>query len=123
MTGKIARTSPSGARSRGAATDLPGRRGAGWIGVTWLGLMIVTQLASTAITRSQDTPAAPPLPDRESFLAETRQNLERSRRDSLWAYTERRTELHMNPFGRVGSGDAGETTAYQVTPSPDGASV
>jgi hypothetical protein len=89
--------------------------------MAWLGLMIAVQLALAAIPRSQGAVAS--LPERDAFLAKTRENLERARRDSQWAYVERRTELHMNPFGRVGSGDAGETSAYQVMPSPDGAFV
>jgi hypothetical protein len=70
------------------------------------------------------TPAATaPLPERESFLADTRRNVERARRDMQFSYVERRTELHMNPFGRIGSGDSKDTTAYLITPSPDGAVI
>src|SRR5688572_6686544 len=36
---------------------------------------------------------------------------------SQFAYRERRTELHLNPFGRLGSGG---TVVYEVTPMPDG---
>ena len=45
------------------------------------------------------------LPPREPFLTETREALARSQQ--LWhryAYRERRTELHLNPFGRMGTG-------------------
>jgi hypothetical protein len=55
------------------------------------------------------------LPDRETFLREARETLARSQQ--LWhryAYTERRTEIHMNPFGRVGMGD---TLVLEVRPS------
>jgi hypothetical protein len=85
----------------------------------WLGPIVALQMALVTAA-AQSPPASAPLPERDTFLTETRQNLERARRDTLWAYTERRTELHMNPFGRVGSGAAGETTAYQIRPSPDG---
>ena len=49
---------------------------------------------------------APDLPHRETFLREARQTLARSQQ--LWhrySYTERRTEIHLNPFGRIGMGD------------------
>src|SRR5687768_7746036 len=45
------------------------------------------------------------LPQRETFFKEVRAALARSQ--EVWhryAYTERRTELHMNPFGRMGTG-------------------
>ena len=64
---------------------------------------------------------ARPLPDADSFYRETRANLERSQREQFrFAYKERRTELHTNPFGRLGSG---ETVAYEVTPDEGGAVV
>jgi hypothetical protein len=45
------------------------------------------------------------LPHRDTFFKEVREALARSQ--EVWhryAYTERRTELHMNPFGRMGTG-------------------
>jgi len=45
------------------------------------------------------------LPQRDTFFKEVRAALARSQ--EVWhryAYTERRTELHMNPFGRMGTG-------------------
>ena len=58
-----------------------------------------------------------PLPDEESFLAAARENLARSNREqNRYAYKERRAELHMNPFGRLGTG---EGRLYDVTPGPD----
>ena len=59
-----------------------------------------------------------PLPDPEPFYADARANMERAQiaqRD--FAYRERRTELHLNPFGRLGSGG---TVIYEYTPLPDG---
>ena len=58
-----------------------------------------------------------PLPDEESFLAAARENLARSNREqNRYAYKERRADLHMNPFGRLGTG---EVRMYDVTPGPD----
>ena len=57
------------------------------------------------------------LPDRETFLRETREALARSQ--LVWhryAYKERRTDLHLNPFGRMGTGD---TRLLEVRPSPN----
>jgi hypothetical protein len=125
MTGKAASARPGEQRDvvrlGFAVTSLLG--GVGRMRMAWLGLMITVPFSLAAMARSQGAPVSAPLPDRDAFLTETRQNLERARRDTQWSYTERRTELHMNPFGRIGSGDAGETSAYQVTPSPDGAWV
>src|SRR5687767_3745941 len=45
------------------------------------------------------------LPQRDTFFKEVREALARSQ--AVWhryAYTERSTELHMNPFGRMGTG-------------------
>jgi hypothetical protein len=59
-----------------------------------------------------------PLPDPEPFYAATRANVARAQSaQSQFAYRERRTELHLNPFGRLGSGG---TVVYEVTPMPDG---
>src|SRR5688572_6510996 len=57
------------------------------------------------------------LPDRQTFLRETREALARSQQ--LWhryAYKERRTDLHLNPFGRMGTGD---TRVFEVVPAPN----
>jgi hypothetical protein len=68
-----------------------------------------------AAVLGQDQPAD--LPPREPFLTETREALSRSQQ--LWhryAYRERRTELHLNPFGRMGTGG---TRVTDVRPSPN----
>jgi hypothetical protein len=58
------------------------------------------------------------LPDPEPLYAAARANLERAQAEQrAFAYRERRTELHLNPFGRMGSGG---TVVYDVTPTPDG---
>jgi hypothetical protein len=60
-----------------------------------------------------------PLPDRQKFYETTRANLERSqKRQSEYAYRERRRALHTNPFGRLGSGTG--TEEFDVTPLPEG---
>ena len=61
---------------------------------------------------------APPLPDPEAFYAAARANIERAQIEQrAFAYRERRTELHLNPFGRLGSGG---TLVHEYTPLPDG---
>ncbi len=57
------------------------------------------------------------LPDRDTFLRDAREAVSRSQQ--VWhryAYKERRTELHTNPFGRLGTGD---TIVTEVRPAPD----
>jgi hypothetical protein len=59
----------------------------------------------------------PDLPQRDIFLRETRDALTRSQ--ELWhryTYRQRRTELHLNPFGRMGTGGSRLT---EVRPSAD----
>ena len=57
-----------------------------------------------------------PLPDPDAFYAEVQKNLARSNEVQYkYSYKERRTELHMNPFGRLGTG---EVRVYEVTPGP-----
>jgi len=55
-----------------------------------------------------------PLPGEQEFFAETQKNLARSNQVQYrYAYKERRTELHMNPFGRLGTG---EVRLYEIRP-------
>jgi hypothetical protein len=64
---------------------------------------------------------ARPLPESAAFLEAVRINLERSQDDQrLFAYKERRTELNLNPFGRLGT--AGERVR-EVTPVDGGSAV
>jgi hypothetical protein len=60
---------------------------------------------------------ARPLPDEDSLYAATRANLSKAQREQYrYAYKERRSELHVNPFGsRVGTGGM---RVYEVTPGP-----
>jgi hypothetical protein len=56
------------------------------------------------------------LPDQASFFDAVRENMARANREQhRYAYKERRTELHTNPFGRLGTGDV---VVYEVTPGP-----
>lgn len=57
-----------------------------------------------------------PLPDADTFYAAVRENLTRAEREThLFTYKERRTNVHTNPFGRLGTGG---TSVYEVYPSP-----
>ena len=59
---------------------------------------------------------ARPLPDTDTFYAAVRENLTRAEREThLFTYKERRTNVHTNPFGRLGTGG---TNLYEVYPSP-----
>ena len=56
------------------------------------------------------------LPDEEPFFNAVRENMARANREQVrYAYKERRTELHTNPFGRLGTGDV---LLYDVRPGP-----
>src|SRR6188768_1035271 len=55
-----------------------------------------------------------PLPPADTFYAAVRANLARADREQYrYAYRERRTEVHTNPFGRIGTGG---TATYEVIP-------
>lgn len=74
---------------------------------------IVVALAVSGVGRPQDNS----LPERERFLRESRAALARSQQ--LWhqySYKERRTDVHVNPFGRMGTGD---TRVLEIHPSPN----
>jgi hypothetical protein len=56
------------------------------------------------------------LPDADTFFAETRKRLESNPQlRARYAYRERRTEMHLNPFGRLGPGPV---EMYEVFPGP-----
>jgi hypothetical protein len=60
-----------------------------------------------------------PLPHAAAFFMAARDNIARSGRvQNQFAYRERRTQIHMNPFGRMGTGGV---IVYEFTPNPDGA--
>ncbi len=59
-----------------------------------------------------------PLPDAAAFFAAARDNIASAGRvQNEFAYKERRTQIHMNPFGRMGTGGV---VLYEFTPNPDG---
>jgi hypothetical protein len=59
-----------------------------------------------------------PLPEHDPFVKTTRENLIRSQRAQFnYAYKERRTEFHVNPFGRIGTGGV---EGWDVTPIENG---
>jgi hypothetical protein len=70
-------------------------------------------LAATAVTPSGQAP----LPEPSAFFAEVRERLaSNSELRAGYAYRERRTELRLNPFGRMGTGPV---QVYDVFPGPD----
>jgi hypothetical protein len=71
-------------------------------------------LAPQTPTRAQERP----LPEGRAFFAVVRDNMARSGKvQDLYAYKERRTQVHTNPFGRLGTGG---TLLYEVTPIAGG---
>lgn len=75
--------------------------------------------ALLAIPGSAPLRAQTSLPDASGLFAAARENLARSGRvQDQYAYKERRTQLHTNPFGRLGTGG---TLLYEVTPLGPGA--
>ena len=58
-----------------------------------------------------------PLPPAEAFYAEVKRNLARADREQFrYAYRERRSEVHANPFGKIGTGG---TLVYEVVPGSE----
>ena len=77
-------------------------------------VLLLPFLASTVLLAQ----SARPLPDQASFVKTTRDNLIRSQRAQFsYAYKERRSEFHVNPFGRMGTGDI---EGWEVTPIENG---
>lgn len=59
-----------------------------------------------------------PLPESEPFYDAVRRNVARAQNvQNSYAYKERRTDVHTNPFGRIGTGG---TRVFDVVPAPDG---
>jgi hypothetical protein len=85
-------------------------------------LLSSTPAPSLVLAAAPSLSQSLPLPEQEKFFDATRENLARSMRvQNRYAYKERRTELHMNPFGRLGTG--GGVTVYEVTPAEDGSAT
>ena len=78
------------------------------------GRLAVLLIASLVLAGAAQSPDLPP---RDSFLREVRDGLARSQEAwHRYSYKERRTDLHLNPFGRMGTGD---TRVTEVRPSPN----
>lgn len=76
--------------------------------------LLAVVLALVSVTAAQ---APRPLPDRDVFYRAAEANLQRAQRDQWrYAYKERRTDIHANPFGRVGTGGA---SLFEVTPGSE----
>ena len=91
----------------------PGPAAATRRAVVLLALAFVALLPRPA---SLQTPSRP-LPDPDPLYAAVRDNLAKSDREQYrYAYRERRTEVHTNPFGRLGTGG---TLLFEVTPGDE----
>jgi hypothetical protein len=79
---------------------------------------IVLVLTSTALVRVDPVQGqARPLPSSEVFYPAVVSNLAKSDREQFrYAYRERRSEVHTNPFGRIGTGGL---ALYDVTPGKE----
>lgn len=74
--------------------------------------VVVSSVAGPSAGRAQETPL---LSDLETFTRTVRENLARAERVwYLYAFKERRTDVHTNPFGRIGTGG---TRLFEVYPS------
>jgi hypothetical protein len=70
----------------------------------------VDALVSTAIAQERA------LPEAEAFFRAVRENMARAERVThLFTYKERRTDIHTNPFGKLGTDGA---SLFEVYPSP-----
>jgi len=85
-----------------------------------LGLVVRLAVAASLL-QSATAKDVRPFPDPNVFFEAVRANLARSQDDQkLFAYKERRTELNLNPFGRLGTGGS---RVREVTPVEDGSAV
>ncbi len=79
--------------------------------------LLVLLTAAIGPAKAGPLSLAEELPDEQAFLNAVRDNMARASRDQVrYAYKERRTEVHTNPFGRLGTGDV---ALYDVTPGPE----
>jgi hypothetical protein len=77
--------------------------------------------AATLLVQSAPARDVRPFPEPTAFFEAVRANLARSQDDQrLFAYKERRTELNLNPFGRLGTSGV---RVREVTPIEDGSAV
>lgn len=80
--------------------------------------VITVVLASTALVRLQPVQGQErPLPTSDTFYPAVVSNLAKSDREQYrYAYRERRSEVHTNPFGRIGTGGL---ALFDVTPGKE----
>lgn len=82
------------------------------IAATIVVAVVVSSVAGPSAGRAQETPL---LSNLETFSSLVRENLARAERVwHLYAFKERRTDVHTNPFGRIGTGG---TRLFEVYPS------
>ncbi len=82
--------------------------------VCLLGGLTATPVATGQTAAAHAAPA--PLPDTEQFLGATEKNLASDGYlQRQYAYKEQVTDIRMNPFGRMGTGDV---MLYEVSPRP-----
>jgi hypothetical protein len=75
-------------------------------------VIVAAVVVAPAAGRAQEPP---PLLDSEAFSGAVREKLARAERTAyLYAFKERRTDVHANPFGRIGTGG---TSLFEVYPS------
>jgi hypothetical protein len=80
--------------------------------------LLFAAVVMAGLTLGIGAQAPRPLPDRAALFKATQDNLARAQREQgRYAYKERRTELHTNPFGKIGTEG---TRVYDVTPGPEG---
>jgi hypothetical protein len=80
--------------------------------VTRVTVLVMTAVAAGSAIRAQE---ARPLPTPEALFKAVQENLLRAERiDYLYAFRERRTDVHTNPFGKIGTGG---TRLSEVYPS------
>ena len=74
-----------------------------------MSVAIISRLAvAIALVQTATSKEARPFPEAGPFLEAVRMNLARSQdAQNLFAYKERRTDLNLNPFGRLGTDDRG----------------
>jgi hypothetical protein len=81
-------------------------------------LLLTPEVLLNLVYHSSTTVSAQdrPLPELETFYRMVRENLARAERTAhLYTYKERRTDVHTNPFGKLGTDG---TSMFDVYPSP-----
>ena len=65
-------------------------------------MLILTAVAAGVVLRAQEPR---PLPSQDALFKAVQENLIRAERvDYQYAFRERRTDIHTNPFGKLGTG-------------------